>query len=38
MAKARKEGNKRRNRKNLVKNLKRIEENHRILKSIKNNH
>ena len=37
MAKARKEGNKRRNRKNLVKNLKRIEENHRILKSIKNN-
>jgi hypothetical protein len=37
MAKARKEGNKRRNRKNLVKNLKRIEENHRILKSIKDN-
>ena len=38
MAKARKEGNKRRNRKNLVKNLKRIEENYRILKSIKDNH
>jgi hypothetical protein len=37
MAKARKEGNKRRNRKNLVKNLKRIEKNHRILKLIKNN-
>lgn len=37
MAKARKEGNKRRNRKNLVKNLKRIEENYRILNSIKNN-
>jgi hypothetical protein len=37
MAKARKEGNKRRNRKNLIKNLKRIKENHRILNSIKNN-
>ena len=37
MVKARKEGNKRSNRKNLVKNLKRIEENYRILKSIKNN-
>jgi len=37
MAKARKEGNKRRNRKNLVKNLKRIQENNKILKSIKEN-
>jgi hypothetical protein len=37
MAKARKEGNKRRNRRNLVKNLKRIQENNKILKFIKEN-
>ena len=37
MAKARKEGTKRRNRRNLVKNLKRIQENNKILKLLKEN-
>jgi hypothetical protein len=35
MAKARKEGNPRRNRKNWLKNMKRIEMNNEVLKKIK---
>lgn len=34
MAKARKEGKPRRNRRNLVKNLKRIEKNNEVLKNL----
>jgi hypothetical protein len=37
MAKARKEGKKKSNRKNVVKNLKRIEQNNKVLKMIIDN-
>lgn len=37
MAKARKEGKKKSNRKNVVKNLKRIEQNDKVLKMIMEN-
>jgi hypothetical protein len=37
MAKARKEGKSKRNRRNLVKNLKRIKNNEEIISKLKNN-